>query len=90
MIVFSSLIYYAERGVYDEKLRMWMRVHHYSCPKLYRTEENDVGVFPELHSTFRVNRCLHNPAGVLPRPPPARPPVSRPARRARSARRGGP
>lgn len=23
MIVFSSLIYYAERGIYDEELKMW-------------------------------------------------------------------
>ena len=31
MIIFSSLIYYVERGVYNEELRMWMRIYIYYC-----------------------------------------------------------
>ena len=31
MIIFSSLIYYVERGVYNEDLGMWMRIYVYYC-----------------------------------------------------------
>ena len=30
-ILFSSLMYYAERGVYDEELHAWMRIKYYEC-----------------------------------------------------------
>jgi hypothetical protein len=32
MIIFSSLIYYIERGTYNHDLRMWMRVYLHYCP----------------------------------------------------------
>ena len=31
MIIFSSLMYYVERGTYNEDLKMWMRVYVYYC-----------------------------------------------------------
>lgn len=31
MIIFSSLMYYVERGVYNKDLKMWMRVYLYYC-----------------------------------------------------------
>jgi len=34
MIIFSSLVYYVERGVYNEEMRMWMRVYLYYCETL--------------------------------------------------------
>mmetsp|Transcript_5774 Transcript_5774/g.6637 ORF Transcript_5774/g.6637 Transcript_5774/m.6637 type:complete len:518 (-) Transcript_5774:12-1565(-) len=38
MIVFSSLMYYAERGVFDEEIGAWMRIDYYMCRILVSTD----------------------------------------------------
>ena len=37
-ILFSSLMYYAERGVYDEDLHAWMRIKYYECETFIRAQ----------------------------------------------------
>eukprot|EP00241_Pyramimonas_parkeae_P001065 CAMPEP_0114249908 /NCGR_PEP_ID=MMETSP0058-20121206/14412_1 /TAXON_ID=36894 /ORGANISM="Pyramimonas parkeae, CCMP726" /LENGTH=571 /DNA_ID=CAMNT_0001363523 /DNA_START=484 /DNA_END=2199 /DNA_ORIENTATION=+ len=54
MIVFSSLIYYAERGIYDEELKMWMRVHHWQCQILIRKDAYTHNSFPPLNTNFHL------------------------------------
>jgi len=34
MIIFSSLMYYVERGTYNEELKLWMRVYLFYCDTL--------------------------------------------------------
>jgi len=56
MILFSSLIYYAERGVYDEDLELWMRLDHYECPILVRTEAAVKGELPPpINADFEID-----------------------------------
>ena len=41
-IIFSSLMYYFERGTYDRDLGVWKRLLYYSCPVTVSVDEGEV------------------------------------------------
>jgi len=38
MVIFSSLMYYAERGEYDKELGVWLRLQYYECPIVLKND----------------------------------------------------
>lgn len=51
VVFFSSLLYYAERGVYDGELGVWKRVAYYQCPVWLKRDA------PNKFSSSDVVRC---------------------------------
>lgn len=43
IILFSSLLYYAERGVFDRELRVWKRPANFYCPNVCFQEDEFLG-----------------------------------------------
>ncbi|QDZ25179.1 voltage-gated ion channel protein [Chloropicon primus] len=57
-IIFSSLMYYFERGTYDHDLGVWKRLLYYSCPVRVSVYEPDLAVNHPPNSYILDYPCL--------------------------------
>ena len=72
-ILFSSLMYFAERGVYDSDLHAWMRVKYYECDTYVTTfpaaDMNSEYLVPSGVPDYNGGYCRYlepQPAGLMP------------------------